>query len=622
MCGIAGFTFEEETASCQKGILQMTDAMSHRGPDAQGNWLGESLALGHRRLSIIDLSDSAAQPMEDCSGRYVLVFNGEIYNFREIKAQLQSYPFKSSGDTEMILAAYERWGKDCFSKFNGMFALAIWDRVEKELVLARDRMGIKPLYYYQNNGQLVFASEIRSLLASERVPRKLNTDALEEYLQYYSVNSPRTLVAGVQMLKAGYIAVWKAGNLETHEFWSLAKQGQEAIEAPYEELCKTNLDKLSAAVERRLISDVPLGAFLSGGIDSSAIVALMAQSTEQAIHTFSVVFDEEEFDESPYSKMIAQKYKTDHHPIKLSPAYFLEKLPFALDAMDHPSGDGINSYVVSEATKKEGFTVALSGLGGDELYAGYPVFKQFRKIQSYAAIFQVPASLRKVGAGMLGSFAGKAKMGRLQQILQSPNAHFKSIYPLFREICSPDERKALLKVASEAFDFEKIFHTDQLDAIEQLPLYSQVGIGEMATYTQNVLLRDTDQMSMAHSLEVRVPFFDHEVVEYALSISDKDKEPEYPKKFLVDSLGQLLPREVVFRKKMGFVFPWVEWLRGPLKGLASEKMEGLSRRGIFAEKKLMSYWKDFLKGDPGIYWIKIWLLVVLESWMEKNGIEA
>ncbi|MCI4668419.1 MAG: asparagine synthase (glutamine-hydrolyzing) [Bacteroidia bacterium] len=622
MCGIAGFTFEEKSTSFDKDIMAMTEAMSHRGPDADGHWIGDGVALGHKRLSIIDLSDSSAQPMEDYTGRYTLVFNGEIYNFKEIKAKLKDYPFRSEGDTEMILAAYSKWGKDAFNHFNGMFALAIWDKVEEELILVRDRMGIKPIYYYQNGDKLVFASEIRSLLSSGMVPAVLNQEALPEYLQYYSVNSPRTLIKDVRMLKAGEMGIWKKGEWRTKSFWSLAKQGHEVREDSYEQLCKENLQILSEAVERRMISDVPLGAFLSGGIDSSAIVALMAQSSEQAVHTFSIVFDEEEFDESPYSMQIANKYNTAHHPIKLSPSHFLKKLPDALDSMDHPSGDGINSYVVSEATKNEGFTVALSGLGGDELYAGYPVFKQYQKLQSYSPVFAVPAPLRKVGAGLLGNFVGKAKTGRLQQMLESPDSNFESIYPLFREIYSPKERGNILLTKGKPFSFTEVFSPEELISIGRLPIFNQVGIGEMSTYTQNVLLRDTDQMSMAHSLEVRVPFFDHELVSFALSISDKDKEPEYPKKFLVDSLGDLLPKEVVFRKKMGFVFPWIEWLKGPLKELANSKIESLGKRGIFRESELQNYWRGFLQGDSSIYWIKIWLLVVLESWMEKNGIEA
>ncbi|MEO0896479.1 MAG: asparagine synthase (glutamine-hydrolyzing) [Bacteroidota bacterium] len=622
MCGIAGIALHDTRRDLNAVLRKMTDHMAHRGPDGEGVWTEGNIGLGHRRLSILDLSEAGAQPMEDPQARYVLSFNGEIYNYQEIKTELKEYSFSSTGDTEMILAAYDKWGPDCLLRFNGMFAIAIWDRHKKELFLARDRMGIKPVYMYQANGTFLFASEIRSLLQSGEVPAKLNRDALSEYLQYYSVNSPNTLIDKVYMLGAGAYLYWRAGETEEQTYWSLADQGQQSWDMSYEDLCRQNLDLLQDSVERRMISDVPLGAFLSGGIDSSAIVALMARRSEAAIHTFSVVFDEKEFDESTWSSMIAQKYQTSHHPIRLSPDDFLKELPDALDAMDHPSGDGINSYVVSKATRDMGFTVALSGLGGDELYAGYPVFKQYQQVRAMKALYSVPGFIRKAGAGIMGSVSKGPKVDRMKQMLSLPSQQFEALYPIFRQVFSQKEIDQLITYSSEGFSLKNILTFLELEKVNLMPDFSQVSVGEMSTYTQNVLLRDTDQMSMAHSLEVRVPFFDHSLVEFALGVSDKDKEPSFPKKFLVDSLGDLLPEEVVFRKKMGFVFPWIEWLKGPLKPLADKSIEQLAQRDIIQGDYLRDYWQRFLKGDSSIYWVNIWTLVVLEYWLSKHKIDA
>ncbi|MEM6804601.1 MAG: asparagine synthase (glutamine-hydrolyzing), partial [Bacteroidota bacterium] len=422
MCGIAGFTHALDQVPDKKPLLAMTDAISHRGPDACGHFLSEGIALGHTRLSIIDLSDAATQPMSDKSGRYTLIYNGEVYNYLEIKEELGLSETKSQSDTDVILAAYQTWGADCLQRLNGMFAFAIWDKEEKSLFVARDRVGIKPLYYYKKDGQLSFASEIRALLTSARVPRKLNHAALPEYLSYYSVNAPNTLIEGVFMMPAGSFGLWKDQNFQIHSYWDIAENRNLPQDIDRKEVEAKLREKLLAAVARRKIADVPLGAFLSGGIDSSAIVGLLAESSEQPIHTFSVVFEEARFDESFYSNLIAKKFNTVHHPIKLNPEDFLDELPEALSAMDHPGGDGLNSYVVSKATKDQGFTVALSGLGGDELFAGYPVFKRYQKLKRMG-MYAIPHGMRAgIGAG-IGSLYKSHKTARLQEILslQSPD---------------------------------------------------------------------------------------------------------------------------------------------------------------------------------------------------------
>ncbi|MEM9987739.1 MAG: asparagine synthase (glutamine-hydrolyzing), partial [Bacteroidota bacterium] len=368
--GIAGVVGLGSKPEAIRTVESMVAQMPHRGPDAQGVFAQSNVGLGHLRLSIIDLSDAAKQPMPDATGRYTMVYNGEVYNYQSIREELgPAYTFQSDSDTDVILASYHAWGPSCLEKLNGMFAFAIWDKVEEQLFVARDRLGIKPLYWYQAEEKLVFASEVRALLASGQVPRQIDRASLPEFLRYYSVNTPNTLIQGVKMLKAGHFGIWKDGVWEMERYWD-PSQHEGPEDSDYPTVKDQVRSLLQDSVEKRMMSDVPFGAFLSGGIDSSAIVALMASVSNQPVHTFSVVFEEEEFDESPWSDLIAKKYRTVHHPIPLKPQDFLKELPAALAAMDHPSGDGLNSYVVSQATKKQGFTVALSGLGGDELFAG------------------------------------------------------------------------------------------------------------------------------------------------------------------------------------------------------------------------------------------------------------
>jgi asparagine synthase (glutamine-hydrolysing) len=422
------------------------------------------------------------------------------------------------------------------------------------------------------------------------------------------------------MLPPGHCGFWQNGTFFHRSYWSLAKASQESPDQPYEETCREVRELLGQAVERRMISDVALGAFLSGGIDSSAIVALMAQSSTQKVNTFSVVFDEKAYDESKYANMIARKYATEHHPIKLKPEDFLKDLPEALASLDHPSGDGLNSYVVSKVTRQKGFTVALSGLGGDELFAGYPVFKRYEKLKQLPFFYGFPHTMRSALGKTIATVYQNHKTERLRELISLPNRNFDELYPIFRKRFDDDEILALVgDPVSPARQLRALFTAEELTAINQLPFFSQVSVGEIQTYTQNVLLRDTDQMSMASSLEVRVPFFDHELVSYTLGIPDKHKNPVYPKKLLVDALGELLPKEIVHRPKMGFMFPWEQWIRQDLKDFCAKKIATLAERNIFNSDALHSLWDRFLKKDPRVTWIKVWMLVALEDWLERIG---
>lgn len=621
MCGISGIVDRPATGHLEAVIRRINSCMSHRGPDAEGFFVEDEVALGHRRLSIIDLSTAANQPFEDASGRYMMVFNGEIYNFMDIKAKLPDYPFRTHSDTEVAIAAYGKWGPAALEEFRGMFAIAIWDRRERSLFIARDRFGVKPLYYTLTPRGLIFASEIRAILASDRVPKKVNKKALDDYLKYQSFTAPYTLVENILQVPAGAYMIYKDGRCETKVYWDVTEKRAEIADQDPAGIRKRIEELLYRSVERRLVSDVPLGAFLSGGIDSSAVVAIMSRVSRSRTKAFTLAFEEKEFNELPYAEMLAKKYQVDHSVVMVRPQDFLDKLPTTLDAMDSPSGDGPNTYVVSEAIRKSGITVALSGIGGDELFAGYPMFRQFHRLKQLAPVFDHIGTLRKLAAAFIPS--GDRKLNTVKSLLSSPDSDITNIYPNFRQIHNTDKirclRAATGRPATAAFTLEEELKAKRA-AIDRFEPLAQVSIADYLGYTQNVLLKDADQMSMAVSLELREPFFDHDLVEYVLNIPDNIKFPAYPKKLLVESLGDLLPQEIVFRKKQGFVLPYDLWMRGDLRRFCDEKIRGLAARGIFEEEKMVAYWNRFLERRSNIRWSDIWIFVVLEHWLEKNQV--
>jgi asparagine synthase (glutamine-hydrolysing) len=632
MCGIAGIINRKGRESDPSLIRKMTGAMSHRGPDADGFFEDGGIALGHRRLSIIDLSAAANQPFTDSSGRYVMVFNGELYNYREVKRLIGDYAFRTNSDTEVIIAAYAKWGADCLSYFRGMFALVIWDRQEKEIFMVRDPMGVKPLYYYLDDDQLLFASEVRAILATGLVKRRLDETALPDYFSYQSISYPHTMIEGIRQLEAGSWIRIKKGSIEKKRYWDVTNISKdEDMDAG---LVRGRIrELLLQSVRRRLVSDVPVGAFLSGGIDSSAVVGLMAEAGSAAPNTFNICFEEKEYDESAYAEIIARKFNTHHTRVLLKPAVFLGELENALAAMDTPSGDGSNTYTVSKAIRSSGIVVALSGVGGDELFAGYPFFEQYLQIHRRGWLWKIPPGLRRSVTGLIpGSASGKRQ--RMIQILRAPSNGIENIYPIFRQILSPALLGQLTSLAgsrhvvgfgSPASSGGLLTSVQQelearKDELSELPLLSQVSAAEYLGYTQHTLLKDTDQMSMAASLEVREPFFDQDLVEYVLAVPDRLKRPSYPKSLLVESLRPMLPDEIVFRKKQGFLFPWNVWLKNELRSFCETHIHNMAQRPFIHGDRLTKYWRGFLAGEPAIRWSEIWLFVVLEYWLEKNGV--
>lgn len=622
MCGIAGILNFKSPVAEEAAIRRMTDAMAHRGPDAVGFFSDGAMTLGHLRLSIIDLSSAANQPFTDHSGRYVIVFNGEIYNYNEVKQRLKEYPFHTTSDTEVLVAAYAKWGPDCLTYCRGMYAFAIWDRQERELFIVRDRLGVKPVYYFADEQRLLFASELRGILATGWVERKADPAALLDYFSYQSISYPYSVIKDIRQLEAGSWMKIKDGRIEKKVYWDVTGTKVDFDLSSPERIMKRVKELMLQSVERRLVSDVPVGAFLSGGIDSSAVVGLMSEAGSSRPNTFNISFEEEEYDESTYADIIARKFNTHHTRILLKPAVFLDELMNGLDALDIPSGDGINTYVVSKAIRQNGMTVALSGAGGDELFAGYPFFQQYLQVKKMGGLWKLPAGVRKLLAGILAGGQTYGKKARMGQMLQLPSNNIDQMYPVFRQIISPGllSRLTAIDPGGKGITAVGLELAGKRASLMRLPLLSQVSAAEYLGYTQHTLLKDTDQMSMAVSLEVREPYFDQDLVEFVLAIPDEIKRPLYPKSLLVESLKPLLPDEVVHRKKKGFLFPWELWLRNELRTFGEQHIKRMAERDIIRSDRLMDHWKRFLAGDKNIRWVELWLFIVLDYWLEKNGV--
>jgi asparagine synthase (glutamine-hydrolysing) len=628
MCGINGILGIENPEKGKLFLSKMNAKMAHRGPDDEGIFADTNIAVGQRRLSIIDLSSAGHQPMWSNDKRYCIVYNGELYNFKELRFDLERasrgsedkpYHFITASDTEVILAAYSRWGKACLKKFNGMYGFAIWDVEKKELFIARDRLGIKPIYYSYKNQVLAFSSEIRSLLESEIVPRKLNNEALIDYLRYQTVHAPNTMAKDVFMLMPGHYIVAHQHEIKIEKYWDINQfVGSQKTDTPYAEVCSKVNNLFEKAVQRRLVADVPFGAFLSGGIDSSAVVGMMSKVSTSKVKTFSVVFEDEKFSEAKYARIIANKFNTEHHEIKLTPNDFKNELNGALHSMDHPSGDGPNTYVVSKATKNAGITMALSGLGGDELFAGYDIFNRTLKLDKLKWLSGIPGI--SIAAKLNKILRPGISASKIAELLALNSLDFKHTYPLSRQVLLEDQIEKILN--SKGATKNSVAEIIKNIKAQSGNLISAVGIAEISTYMQNVLLRDTDQMSMAHALEIRVPFLDYELVEYVVGLPDVYKIPTSPKKLLVDSMGDLLPPEIVNRPKMGFTLPWNNWLKSDFRSLCESNLKLLGQNPNFNAKELEDQWQRFLKNDPMITWSRIWYLVVLQSWITENNIEV
>jgi len=610
-----------------------TRAMAHRGPDDEGVEIlplrsdaQQCVGLGSRRLAILDLSPAGHMPMHDPETGNWLVFNGEIFNFQQVRCELQKlgHRFTSTGDTEVLLKAYGEWGEGCIGRLAGMFAFAVWDAGRERLFLARDRLGVKPLYYYASPDLLLFGSEIRALLASGLVPRRLDMTGLASYLAFGAVQDPLTIIEGVGSLPPGHTLVWEKKHFETRRYWSLGEVAcrPPATDAPGEAVAAIR-GLIQQAVSERLISDVPIGVFLSGGVDSSCIVAAASEPSQKPLETFSVVFGESEFCEDRYSDQVAREHSCHHHKIELTETRLLEQIPDSLGAMDQPSVDGVNTYIISRATKEAGVTVALSGLGGDEIFAGYSTFRSVPKMMS----FQRYAGWLAPFARGFNALLGLSETNTLSKALALAGNDYYGSQPYFllRALFLPGAVRSMLP-RQEAWNGNLVLPANYAELVEQLreldPV-NQVSVLEGATYMANTLLRDTDCMSMAVSLEARTPYLDYRLWEYVLPLAGKLKlDPPMPKPLLLRSVGQRLPREIYLRRKMGFTLPFERWLRDGLRGEVEREL--LSSRDAaqcpLEQQAVEKVWHAFLAGKTS--WSRPWALYVLRQWIRRNISES
>jgi asparagine synthase (glutamine-hydrolysing) len=567
VCGIAGGVLRHDYR--RDAVARMTDALAHRGPDDAGYFDDEEngVTLGHRRLAILDLTAAGHQPMQSASGRYQVVHNGEIYNYRELRDELIAlgHGFSTGTDTEVLLAAFEQWGSSSVARLRGMWAFAIWDKERGDLWLTRDRLGIKPLYYALTPAGLIFASEIGALLASGLVARELNRQAVWDYLSHGRVPQPDTIVQGVRAAPPGQIMRWRHGSLEAEPYWDLlvnTKAARTAIPAPYEEAVVRMRGLLDSAVARQLVSDVPVGAFLSGGIDSTAVVGLMASQLSTKIRTFAVGFESEHsaIDELKWARFAAERIGSDHTEIVVSAVTAAGAFERVIARLDQPSMDGMNSFLVADATRQH-VTVALSGIGGDELFAGYPHFRRVARASRWAP--EGMPLLRR----FLAAYPGRALPGRIRNpahdFADSPAARAHRLRLLMDE---PSKRQAFTPF--ERGDFTPRPSCADLTALtnEDLDPVAMITHVELHGYLRDTLLRDADAMSMAHALEVRPVLLDEDVVEYAFALPASYKlDGARAKRILMDAAADVLPAEIVGRPKMGFELPLGAWARTSLK---------------------------------------------------------
>jgi asparagine synthase (glutamine-hydrolysing) len=646
MCGIAGALFwnsEAGRGGREAAVARMVQALAHRGPDGEGivrcvtaqhtGSEAPAAILGHRRLSIIDLSDRARQPMESPRGPIWLTYNGEIYNYRDIRRELESCGrvFRSNSDTEVILQGYEEWGGAIVERLRGMFAFALWDGAVQRLWLARDRLGIKPLYLYRGNGYLLFASEVRALLASNLVPRTLDRTALDQFLAYQSVPEPRTLVRDVRMIAPGHIVrVGADGREVARRYWDLLDSVAGKIAVTPEESRRRVRELLEESAALHLVSDVPVGVFLSGGIDSGAIAALVRR-TGVVPRTFSVAFTGTDYDESPYARVMAKSLQTDHTEIALREADVLAQIPDALASVDHPSGDGTNTFVISRAVREAGLKVALSGLGGDEFFGGYPSFRRLRRVAAMAAAWRhSPRLMRRVAGSAVRRIGGSSVASVKTAAVLESDGSLPQTFPILRQLFPEAQRIDLLgpeTVAASRHHGDPYVYLLQraLDREADLDLMSLVSYAEARTYMHDVLLRDTDQMSMCRGLEVRVPLLDHKLVEYLMRLPETAKMASQgpPKPLLTGSLERPLPDYCINRPKRGFVLPLDIWMRDSLRTVCEQHLgpTGLAGRGLFRPEALQSVWRSFLTGKPRTTWSRPWALVTLNAWLERTGVK-
>ena len=620
MCGICGFIYPQANKSIDAALLRkMTTVIYHRGPDDEGFYTDERAALGMRRLSIIDLV-TGNQPVANEDESLWLVFNGEIYNYQSLHAELErkGHRFATRSDTEVIVHAYEEYGDRCAEKFNGMFAFALWDTHRKRLLIARDHVGIKPLYYWVGRQGLVFGSELKCLVAHPDVPTEVDLIALDQFLTLEYIPSPRTIFKAVNKLPPGHLLVYEAGEARVQQYWDVPIRDVPQDEDSAAEMLRELIDD---AVRMQLMSDVPLGAFLSGGIDSSTVVASMAHSTDMAVKTFSIGFDDASYNELPYAREVARWYETDHTEEILQPeiANLAEKL---VRHLDEPFGDFsiFPTYLVSQVARKK-VKVVLSGDGGDELFGGYDTYVAQEMDQVYrhlpiklrrdilpALFARIPPTPEKKG------LVNKAK--RFVEGASLPDALQHTRWMMFMSQADKADLYTSEVRAALNGDSSAAIMVDYFARRESFAPLSQQQYVDIKTYLVDDILTKVDRMSMAVSLEARVPLLDYRIVELAVNLPAYMKlHRGQTKRILKKAMADRLPESVLTKPKQGFSIPLKNWLRAELKPMMLDLLtqDSILRRGLFSAETVATWVDEHLKGRAN-HSHRLWALMVFELW--------
>jgi asparagine synthase (glutamine-hydrolysing) len=632
MCGITGiYAFNQIGSFYMVNLAKSIDRLAQRGPDGRGTYIEDFVALGHRRLSIIDTSHNGKQPMTDESGRYVLVFNGEIFNYRELRKKLldKGVTFFSECDSEVLLKLYIHEGKDCLSHLIGFFAFAIYDKESQDLFLARDRMGIKPLLYYFDEDKFAFASEMKSLLAYN-IPYDLDHASLYQYLQLNYIPGPATIVKNVIKLKPGSYITVKKKKLEHGIFYNIPFDGVKARKnrLSYEDQKNELAWKLDESVKMRLIADVPLGAFLSGGIDSSVIVALASRHTER-LSTFSIGYKNEPFfDETKYAELVAKKFNTDHTVFSLTNDDLFSNLFETLDYIDEPFADSsaLAVYILSKQTSKK-VKVALSGDGADELFAGYNKHMGDFRVREGGFLVEAVTALQplfKLFPQSRNSFFSN-KIRQLDRLAEGKKMSHSERYWRWCSFTGEPEAQKLLSdksLSSLAREEYALRKKEILKHISSGGDLNEVLRSDMELVLPNDMLFKVDMMSMANGLEVRVPFLDHRVVGFAFSLPVSSKiDSSIKKKIVQDTFRDILPAELYKRPKHGFEVPLLKWLRKELKHLITDDLLNkrfVEEQGIFNPAETEKLKQKLFSANPGDSHARIWGLLVFQYWWKKH----
>jgi asparagine synthase (glutamine-hydrolysing) len=613
MCGIAGFVDTDRNARPDLNLVhRMCEVIRHRGPDDEGIHVEPGVGLGMRRLSIIDLA-GGRQPIHNETETIRVVFNGEIYNYQELRDELEGHGhrFYTASDTETIVHAYEQWGEDAFARLRGMFGIALWDRATRTLLLARDRAGQKPLHYAERNGRLYFGSEIKSLLAASAVEPRLNAEALDHFLAFLYTPRDASIFEGVCKLPPGHYLRWRDGRTTVHQYWQIA--ADEPFTGSDEEAVEALRAVLQDAVQSHMISDVPLGAFLSGGVDSSAVVGLMAQASRQPVKTFSIGFDDPEYDELEHARTVARHFGTDHHEFVVRPDG-LAILDDLIAHFDEPFADSsaIPTWYVSEIARRH-VTVVLSGDGGDELFGGYDRYVPHPRVAQFDRL-AIPGM--RAAAALAWPLLPHGVKGKnfLRHVARDADGRYLDSIGFFHA----DERAALYSSDARSAVGAGAERTlaRHFDRFRALPRDSRLMRFDFETYLPEDVLAKVDRMSMAHSIESRVPLLDNRVIDFAASLPAHFKIRDGRRKHILkETLRTLLPDGILARRKQGFGIPLGTWFRGGLTGLFADVLDAprTRQRGYFEPAFVGRLLREHLSGERD-HTLRLWQLLVFELW--------